>query len=296
MTPAPNTRLASRLRSHVEALCAFDPPRCWGSEGLSDAGQWVHEQLRDAAGSASRQEYQAGIDGPPQLVWNVLARIGQDKGPLRVVGAHYDAVAGTPGADDNASAVAVLIELARLLAQAPTLAGGPVELVAYTLEEPPAFLTHDMGSSIHAARLRASKVPVEGMLSLEMVGYFDKSPGSQRLPPGVEALLPNAPDTGTFYALSGKAYASSWVKAVSEGLRASLRTPLVTLVLPDDYHGTDLSDHVPYQDLGFPAAMLGDTSFYRNPNYHRATDLPHTLDYERMADLTTALARWLLAG
>src|SRR5262249_42726080 len=151
-----HTSLRRRLESHVEALCAFDPPRCWGSPGLAEAGAWVHQHLAAAAGRASRQEYQASIVGEPELVWNVVARVGDGSGPLRVVGAHYAAVSGTPGADDNASAVAVLIELGRQLAEAPSL-GGPVELVAYTLEEPPAFLTSDMGSAIHAGRLRKSK-------------------------------------------------------------------------------------------------------------------------------------------
>ena len=154
------------------------------------------------------------------------------------------------------SAVAVLLELARLLAAAPRTAGGSVELVAYTLEEPPAFMTSDMGSAFHAAHLRRSRTPVEGMISLEMVGYFDSNPGSQTLPSGVGALLPNAADVGNFYALTGKAYARKWVETVSHGLSAHLRTPLLTLVLPDKFHGTDLSDHVPYQDLGIFSVRL----------------------------------------
>ncbi len=285
--------LRRRLRSHVEALCAFDPPRCWGSPGLAAAGTWVRESMHAATGDSRVQAYDVRILGRRDKVWNVVTRIGDGRGPLRVIGAHYDAVAGTPGADDNASAVAVLLELARLLAAAPRTAGGPVELVAYTLEEPPAFFTSDMGSAIHAVQLRKSKTRVEGMISLEMVGFFDSTPGSQALPSGVEALLPDAPDVGNFYALTGKAYARKWVKAVSQGLTAHLRTPLLTLVLPDEFHGTDLSDHVPYQELGIPALMLGDTSHYRNPHYHAPTDLPHTLDYDRMADLTKALAGWL---
>lgn len=287
--------LRQRLRSYVETLCAFDPPRCWGSPGLAAAGTWVRDALHAAAGDSRVQAYDVVIGRRREKVWNVVARIGDGPGPLRVIGAHYDAVAGTPGADDNASAVAVLLELARLLAAAPGTAGGPVELVAYTLEEPPAFSTSDMGSAFHAAHLRRSRTPVEGMISLEMVGYFDSSPGSQALPSGVGALLPNAPDVGDFYALTGKAYARKWVEAVSHSLRAHLRTPLLTLVLPDNFHATDLSDHVPYQELGIPALMLGDTSHYRNPHYHAPTDLPHTLDYDRMADLTSALAGWLAA-
>lgn len=293
--PPPDPALGARLRAHVEALCGFDPPRCWGSPGLAEAGDWVHRTLAAAAGQAHRQEYQVRIEGQPELVWNVVARIGGESSRLRVIGAHYDAVAGTPGADDNASAVAVLIELARLLAAAPRIPA-PVELVAYTLEEPPAFLTADMGSAIHAARLHRSKAQVAGMISLEMVGYFDESPGSQAFPPGVKRLLPTAPDAGDFYALTGKAYAREWVQAVSQGLHSHLATPLLTLVLPDDFGGTDLSDHVPYQELGIPAAMLGDTSHYRNPHYHEPTDRPHTLDYDRMSDLTRSLAAWLTAA
>jgi hypothetical protein len=287
--------LANRLRSHVETLCAFDPPRCWGSPGLADAGNWVEETLTKAAGSARAQSYQVDVHGEPELVWNVVTRLGKGNAPLRVIGAHYDAVSGTPGADDNASAVAVLIELARLLAPAKQLAA-PVELVAYTLEEPPAFGGSEMGSSVHAAHLHKSMTKVEGMISLEMVGFFDDHPGSQNLPAAVAPLLPNAPDTANFYALTGKEYSSKWLAEVEGGLRRHLQTPLLALAVPNSFGGIDLSDHIAYQDLRIPALMLGDTSFYRNPNYHTPTDLPDTLDYDRMADLTNALAGWLAGG
>jgi Zn-dependent M28 family amino/carboxypeptidase len=287
-----DTTLASRLRSHVETLCSFDPPRCWGSPGLGECGTWVRETLAAAAGAAHPQEYEVTMGGEPELVSNVVARLGDGPKTLRVIGAHYDAVAGTPGADDNASAVAVLLELARLLAKAPRL-DAPVELVAYTLEEPPTFATEQMGSAIHALRLRRAGTRVEGMISLEMVGYFDATTGSQDYPAAVRPFLPSAPATGTFYALTAKEYARRWLTTVDSGLRSRLKTPLLALAVPDVYGGIDLSDHVPYQELGIPAAMLGDTSRYRNPHYHEPTDLPDTLDYERMADLTTALAGWL---
>jgi Zn-dependent M28 family amino/carboxypeptidase len=287
-----DTTLASRLRSHVETLCSFDPPRCWGSPGLAEAGRWVQQTLAAAAGAARAQQYEVSVHGEPELVWNVVARLGEGAAPMRVIGAHYDAVAGTPGADDNASSVAVLLELARLLAQAPRL-DAPVELVAYTLEEPPAFATSEMGSAVHASRLRRSRAPVAGMISLEMVGYFDEAPRSQEYPAAVRPFLPDAPTTGTFYALTGKEYARSWLANVDSGLRSRLKTPLLTLAVPDMFGAIDLSDHVPYQELGIPAVMLGDTSLFRNPHYHQPTDLPDTLDYERMADLTSALAGWL---
>ena len=110
--------------------------------------------MHAATGDSRVQAYDVVIGRLREKVWNVVSRIGDGPGPLRVIGAHYDAVAGTPGADDNASAVAVLLELARLLAAAPRTAGGSVELFAYTLEEPPAFMTSDMGSAFHAAHLR----------------------------------------------------------------------------------------------------------------------------------------------
>lgn len=113
--------LATRLRNHGETLCAFDPPRSWGSPGLAECGSWVRETLAAAAGTAQAQEYEVSVHGDPELVWNVVARLGAGPGPLRVIGAHYDAVATTPGADDNASGVAVLIELARLLSAAPRI-------------------------------------------------------------------------------------------------------------------------------------------------------------------------------
>ena len=217
-----------------------------------------------------------------------------------IVGAHYDSCWETPGADDNASAVAVLLEMTRLL-----LDGMPrptVELVAYANEEPPHFRTDTMGSRVHAKALakQRGEVKVHGMLCLEMLGYYLTEPNSQpypfRLPRPLRWMLPTR---GDFIALLTVPTATSFLArfrlamGVRGGRRGLPKVPMWSLPLPERVgDGAHLlSDHQSYLMAGFPAIMATDTSFVRNPHYHQPSDLPQSLDYERMATTTLRLAR-----
>lgn len=226
---------------------------------------------------------------------NIIARFGPASGGRLVIGAHYDSHAHvsaaiddprgysadthTPGADDNASGVAGLIELAHLLGRKPL--GRPVELVAYTLEEPPHFRTEHMGSAWHARSLVGDDVRL--MLSLEMIGYFSDAPGSQRYPlPGLEFLYP---DRGNFIALVGAMGDFGAMRHVKAAMAGASDLSVHSLNAPRWVPGVDFSDHVNYWGAGIPAIMVTDTAFWRNPHYHRAGDTYDTLDYTRMAQV-----------
>jgi Zn-dependent M28 family amino/carboxypeptidase len=223
------------------------------------------------------QEYQVNGRG----YRNVIARLGPTKGPLIVIGAHYDACGDTPGADDNASGVAGLLELARALAAHPPRQ--PVELVAYTLEEPPFFRTEDMGSYRHAQALAAQGREVKLMLSLEMIGYFRDSPRSQRYPVGALKLL--YPDQGNFIALVGAYRDFGDMRRVKGLFKGASALPVTSINAPESVQGVDFSDHASYWRFKMPAIMVTDTAFLRNDNYHEAGDTPETLDYRRMAQV-----------
>jgi Zn-dependent M28 family amino/carboxypeptidase len=222
-------------------------------------------------------------------------------GALMVVGAHYDshgdAAAGamfargftadthTPGADDNASGVAGLIELAHLLGQRPP--SHAVELVAYALEEPPYFRTEDMGSVRHAHALAATKRDVRLMLSLEMIGVFSDAPGSQRFP--VLGMQPLYSDRGDFIALVGDFGDFANMRRAKALMSGASDLPVRSISAPATLQGIDFSDHRSYWAEGYPALMVTDTAFFRNAHYHRAGDTHEKLDYRRMAQVVQSV-------
>ena len=265
-----------RLETHVRALSERFAPRDFTHpENLDRAAAYVREELARAGGTVSEQTYE--VNGTTYR--NVVASFGPDTRERVVVGAHYDAAGPLPAADDNASGVAGLIELAHLLggARLPLR----VELVAYSLEEPPFFRTPHMGSAVHAASLRREGVPVRAMLSLEMIGYFTDAPGSQQFPLGILRWI--YPSEGNFIAVIGKLGGGSLVRRVKRAMRRASPLPVHSLNGPRWVPGIDFSDHASYWDAGYAAVMITDSAFYRNPYYHTARDTPGTLDYARMA-------------
>lgn len=202
-----------------------------------------------------------------------------------IIGAHYDTVSGTPGADDNASAVAVLLELCRALKDyrpARTL-----KLVFFVLEEPPAFMTPAMGSYVYAAQARERGENIVGMVSLEMVGYFNEAEGSQAFPvPGLNWLFP---DRGTFIGVVGNVSSRELTLAVAEALKAGSGLPVEHLVALPFIPGIGSSDHGSFWKMGFRAVMVTDTAFYRNPNYHSENDTIETLRFDKMSALVRGM-------
>jgi hypothetical protein len=162
-----------------------------------------------------------------------------------------------------------------------------VELVAYTLEEPPHFASSTMGSAFHAAALRRQGIPVRAMIALEMIGYFTDAPGSQRFPlPGLKSLYPSQ---GNFITVAGKLGQGALVRQVKKAMRRASPLDVESITAPASLPGISLSDHRNYWEAGYPAVMITDTAFYRNDNYHAASDTPDTLDYKRMAMVVQGL-------
>lgn len=272
----------ARLEAHVRRLSeSFRPRDFRHPENLDRAADYLRTELRRAGGRIEEQAYEVG----GARFRNVIARFGPRTGERVVIGAHYDAFGDLPGADDNASGVAGLLELAELLGrQAPKV---PVELVAYTLEEPPIFRTGDMGSARHAARLRAQGVPVRAMLCLEMIGYFSDQAGSQQVP--IAGLGSVFPSTGDFIAVVGDPGSQALVQRVKAAMQGASPLRVESLNAPRSVPGVDYSDHFPYWDAGYPAVMITDTADNRNFAYHTAEDTADRLDYRRMAQVVQGI-------
>lgn len=244
-------------------------------ENMDRVAAYIEDCLKPSAREVKPQPYSA--DG--FSVRNVRAFFGPDTTERIVVGAHYDVAGPYPGADDNGSGVAGLLELARLLAEEKLPL--QVELVSYPLEEPPYFYTRKMGSFVHAKSLKDRKVPVRAMLALEMIGYFSDEEGSQSYP--LFLLRPFYPSRANFIAVVGKLFQRGIVRTTREAMREATALPVESINAPRILPGIALSDHLNYWWAGFNAAMITDTAFYRNPNYHMPSDTADTLDYDRMA-------------
>lgn len=265
-----------RLEAHVRMLSETLHPRDEGHPAnLDRVAAYIRKQFESANGKVSEQPF--AVEGITYR--NVLAQFGPDTKERIVVGAHYDSAGALPGADDNASGVAGLIELAYLLGKAALPMR--VELVAFTLEEPPFFRTDYMGSAIHAASLKQQGVKVRLMFSLEMIGYFSDAANSQRFPvPALKALYPSR---GNFIAVVGKFDQGPAVRRVKQAMSGASSLPVYSINAPRSIPGIDFSDHLNYWDAGYNAVMVTDTAFYRNSNYHTLHDTADTLDYQRMA-------------
>lgn len=276
-----------RLVQHVRALSEqFSPRSHEDIENLDRAASYIAEALRDAGLIVTEQPYTTRYG---QAYRNVIARVPTREGAataeeeakrgIVIVGAHYDAYLGLPGADDNASGVAGLLELARMLMANPP--GVPVELVAYNTEEPPSFASEDMGSARHAEVVKQRGVKVRGMIAIETIGYFSDAKGSQTFPMPLLRLI--YPTTGNYITVVGRTGQGDIVRRVKRAMRGATDLPVESINAPRSVPGIAFSDHAPYWDRGFEAVMISDTAFYRNPRYHTADDTWDTLDYGRMA-------------
>lgn len=280
-----------RLRTHVSMLSeTFALRNSWNISNLDKTAAYISNHLKQAGGRLSEQVYE--VDGSPYR--NVIAMFGPETESRIVVGAHYDSFGETPGADDNASGIAGLIELAYLLGGEPL--DQQVELVAYTLEEPPFFRTGNMGSARHARALRQQGTDVEVMLCLEMIGYFSDEENSQYFPSLLLRWL--YPDEGNFIAVIGSTGDRTYIRQAKTCMRSATDLPVHALCAPRGFPGLDFSDHLNYWKYGYKAVMITDTAFMRNARYHRPSDTADTLDYDRMADVVLGVyeAVMYLAG
>ena len=271
--------LAARLRRHVQAI-ASEEHNLHAPAALEQAARYLEAELSSYGYHVERQEFEASR----RTVRNLQVTMPSAANPgqcVVVVGAHYDSAQHTPGANDNGSGSAALLELARSLKKQPgALARCDVQMVLYTNEEPPYFKTRLMGSYVHARSLKTSAVPVVAMLSLETMGYFSDVPGSQRYPWPLNLLYPTQ---GNFIAFVGTPRDLLLVRSVVKTFRGHAAFPSEGIAAPRFIPGVDYSDHAAYLDEGYPALMVTDTAPYRYPHYHTRLDTPDKVDYDKLA-------------
>lgn len=277
-TKKDNGQLAGALQQHVYKLAHQIGNRSvFEYEQLNAAREYIVCAFRSFGYDVAFQEYR--VLG--KTVENIIAtKIGKEKPQeMIVVGAHYD-TCFNPGADDNASAIAGLLELARYTSQRKT--NKTIKFVAFVNEEPPFFKTEDMGSRVYAREAKKGKEDIKAVLILEMIGYYSDRPHSQRYP---LFLGPFYPNKGNFIAVVGNFRSRRLVKKIISCFKRYTRFPIESVVDFGFVSGADFSDHWSFWKEGYPAVMITDTAFYRNPHYHSNSDTYEKLDYEGMAEV-----------
>lgn len=281
--------IEANLRLHVDRLAGLIGPRTLSEPKTIQATiGYIESQWSEMEFAISRETYDADGDEATNLIVECSGTKRADE--IVLLGAHYDTVFCTPGADDNASAVAVMLEVSRLLRDHQ--GKRTARYVAFACEEPPYFHTGSMGSQHHARQSRSRGDNIVGMLCLEMVGYYSLAKGSQGIPPGIPKWMHRFfPQRGNFLAAVGNMPSWKLCLRFRRGFkRGTRRMPLFSICLPEKIQEIRLSDNSSFWDQGYPALMLTDTSFLRNPNYHQASDTPETLDYPRMTEVTLGVA------
>lgn len=274
------------LYGHVERLSVKIGSRSvYEYDELTAAKEYILSSLKAMGHTPVLQDYPYR----DRIFSNIIVSIPgkTDPGDIVLIGAHYDTVAGTPGADDNASAVALLLEMCRLLRhETPERT---LRLVFFTLEEPPVFRSDFMGSAVHAREARSRQENIVAMISLEMLGYYSDEKGGQSFPfPLMSLIYPTTPD---FVAVVGNLSSRGLVNNIASSMRKTGGIGVETLSTFSFVPGIDFSDHRSFWKMDYPAVMITDTAFYRNPNYHTEKDTIDTLDFTRMSALLPALVQ-----
>jgi len=277
-----NMESAEILKSHVRRL----------SDEIGERSIFKYEKLDEAATYITRAlesfGYKVEFQHYTPLNTSVKNIIATKIGTVRpqeviIVGAHYD-TCFNPGADDNASAVAGLLELARFLNEVDT--ERTIKFIAFVNEEPPFFQTEDMGSRVYVREAKDKGEDIKAVIILEMIGYYSDRLNSQRYPLLFGLFYPNR---ANFICVAGN-YTSRWlVKECVSGFKGHTKFPIESFVGPSFITGIDFSDHWSFWKDGYPAVMITDTAFYRNPHYHSNTDIWEKLDYESMAEVIKGL-------
>ena len=272
------------LYKHVDYLTGIEPARNYRNmDSLNRSADYIYSELGEYGCRTEEQTFK--VDG--NIYRNIIGSVGPKDAPRIIVGAHYDVAGDQPGADDNASAVAGLLETAWLIAPLDQQLKKRIDFVAYSLEEPPFFGSSSMGSAVHADSLKENEINVEFMVCYEMIGYFSDEPGSQKFP----SMMPEMSgiDVGNFIIVVGIERYRELAGKIASLMRQNTDLRVESLNFPSPHGMVGLSDHSCYWRNGYPAVMLTDTSFLRNPNYHQETDTIDTLDFNRMASVITGM-------
>ncbi|PCJ51485.1 MAG: peptidase M28 [Planctomycetota bacterium] len=276
------------LKKHVKFISVDSFPRHYTkTKNLNKVAKYIQEHFIKFGCETSMQKHRTGS----RDYFNVIGKINPGKGHKIIIGAHYDSHRGTPGADDNASGVAGLIELARLLSKAKL--SYEIEIVAYSLEEPPFFATDRMGSVFHANDIKAKGEKIDGVIVLEMIGYFSDESWSQSYPMPLLYLM--YPTTGNFITVVGNTSQTGFTKEVKIGMQGSTDLPVYSISAPTIIPGIDFSDHRSYWKHDYNAIMITDTAFYRNKEYHKENDTIDRLDFDRMGKVILSIYNYMIS-
>jgi len=277
----------SVLKSHVHKLATDFVPRDYlHVENLNLSANYIESILKINGARVSRQKFV--VD--EREYFNISGEYGPPDGEAYVIGAHYDVDGEFSGADDNASGIAGLLELARLFSHSNLKK--KVILVAFSLEEMPYFGTPNMGSYVYAKHLKEINVQVKLMISLEMIGYFTDAIGSQKFPaPMLELFYPT---TGNFIAIVDQ-LSSSYGSEIKDYINQYDTIEAYSINAPRSLPGIDFSDHRSFWSNGFPAVMITDTSFYRNKFYHTKDDVESSLDFQKMAKVIDGVYEYIIS-
>jgi hypothetical protein len=273
--------IANNLRKHVTAIASREH-NVFQPADLEAAAQYIERTFAGMGYAVADQRYRAG----PVEVRNIEVEVtgGSRASEIVLIGAHYDSVTGSPGANDNGSGVAAMLELARLLkASAP---GRTLRFVAFVNEEPPFFLGDAMGSRQYTRRSKERGENVVAMFSLETIGYYSDEPGSQRYPFPLGLFYPS---TGNFIGFVSNLSSRPLLREALASFRRHARIPSEGVAAPAWIPGIDWSDHRSFWQEGWPALMVTDSALYRYPHYHTGQDTPDKVDYERLARVVTGL-------
>ena len=276
-------RLAERLRAHVQAVGTREH-NVWALAELEAAAAYIERGLAAAGYAVRREEFRSDIAPVRNLVVEIPGTSRRDE--ILVVGAHYDSVRGAPGANDNGSGVAAVLELAR--AFRGWQPARTWRLVLFVNEEPPFYRTGQMGSRVHAERARSRGERIVAMYSLETIGWYSDAPGSQHYPFPFSWFYP---DRGDFLAFVANLPSRGLLHATIAAFRTHAQFPSDGLAAPALIPGVDWSDHGSFWEVGYAGVMVTDTAPYRYPHYHTAQDTPDKVDYERLARVVRGLDR-----
>jgi Zn-dependent M28 family amino/carboxypeptidase len=276
--------LEKNLEEHVRTLSVEIGERDMDShENLRVAGEYIVRVFKKYNYSVESQDYGFGGRAFRNIIASQPGRHFSRE--VILVGAHYDTVPGSPGADDNASGVAGMLELAKIFSGHRT--DRTLKFVAFCNEE-----NGLVGSQVYARRAKEHGETIVAMFSLEMIGYYTDRALLQRYPPGLRHFYPNA---GNFIAVVGHLRWFNLVRKVKAALMKNCSVPVQSLAGVGFIRGVEFSDHASFWREGYPAVMITDTAFYRNPNYHLPTDTLETLDYRRMAEVVKGLYHTVLS-
>jgi Peptidase family M28 len=274
---------APRLRAHVEMLAGTIGERnLWHREALARAADYITAQL--VGSGYSPEAHPFDVSGTRVINLDAALMGTSRREDIVVVGAHYDSVSGCPGANDNATGVAAMLELAHRLARTP--ASRTIRFAAFVNEEPPFFQTANMGSVVYANAAKARGDRIVGMLSLETMGYYSDEKGSQQYPAAVAMLYP---DVGNFIALVANVGSARLLMDARRAFKSRTPFPVQSAAVPAAIPGVGWSDHWAFWQAGYSAMMVTDTAPFRYPWYHTANDTPDKIDYEKLAQVVDGL-------